>query len=168
MKKQIETERKYIIEMPDIDALRKMKDYTESEITQIYLIDDMGKTHRIRKREYKDKTVFYENIKTRISAMSVIEEEGEISDSRYLDLSKKIDPRSAPVYKKSITFAYGAHTLEIDIYPEWKKTAILEAELGSEDEIPDFPPEIKIILEVTGDKCYSNHSMSFGFPAEIL
>ncbi len=79
MEKQIETERKYVIKMPDLSYLRRAVGSTESNITQIYLSSEPGKTHRIRKREYPEKTVYIENRKTRISSVSVIEEEGEIT-----------------------------------------------------------------------------------------
>ena len=49
---------------------------------------------------------------------------------------------------------------EIDIYPEWQDQAIMEIELRTEDEEIRFPQGIEIIKEVTGDKGYSNYSLS--------
>ena len=168
MKKQIETERKYLIKMPDLSYLRGILGYTESDITQIYLNSEPGKTHRVRKREYSDKTVYIENRKTRLTRVSVIEEEREITAPEFESLSLKIANGSHPVLKKRLTLPYNGYTLEVDIYPQWKSTAVLEVELESEDASPEFPPEIEIIKEVTGEKRYSNHSMSFDFPEEIV
>lgn len=168
MKKHIETERKYIILMPDESLLHSLGRCTESEITQIYLSDDSGATHRVRRREYADKISYTENIKRRVSTMSVVEEEGEISEQRFFELTKSIAPGTCPVYKKRIAVEYCGRTLEIDIYDRWKRTAVLEIELESEDEAPAIPKAITVIREVTGDKRYSNHSMAHGFPEEII
>ena len=168
MKKQIETERKYIIEMPDTEKIRAMQDYTESEIEQTYLTAEKGKTHRIRRRAYPDRVEYIENIKTRISPMSVIEEEGEITPEGYSELSALIETGTAPVYKKRYTFSYGGYTLEIDVYPQWRRSAVLEVELESESVTPPLPVWIKVIREVTGDKAYSNHTMARSFPEELV
>ena len=55
---------------------------------------------------------------------------------------------------------------EIDIYPEWKKQAILEIELRSEDEEVVLPEGIRVIREVTGDRTYSNYEMAKQMPEE--
>ena len=51
-------------------------------------------------------------------------------------------------------------------HPEWKNTAILETELSDRDTVVKFPDFIKIVADVTGDKRYSNASMSRSFPEE--
>ena len=71
------------------------------------------------------------------------------------------------VAKASLDVSDGEHTVEIDIYPEWDSTAILEVELRSRDEQISLPDFIKILKEVTGDKRYSNASMSRTFPEEL-
>ncbi len=159
---EIEIERKFIIKMPDIDTVSKCSDYTKSDIEQIYLKTDIGLTHRIRKRNDR----YIETKKTRIDNMSVVEDERDISESEYLALKKNIKCGTRPVYKTRHTFSYLGKTLEIDIYPQWQHSCIMEIELISRDEeiaVPDF---IKIIKEVTGDKRYSNASMSHDFPKE--
>ena len=55
---------------------------------------------------------------------------------------------------------------EIDIYPEWKKQAILEIELKDENEEVTMPEGIKVIREVTGDPAYTNHEMARKMPEE--
>ena len=143
--KQIETERKYIIEKPDISILQSKNNFTSSEIVQIYL-SDSEKTHRIRKRVFADGCVQYtENTKRRISTMSSLETEREISEDEFLALSKNIEPHSQPVIKTRITFEYLSKTFEIDVYPRWKSTCILEVELPSEEEKIAFPSFIKHI-----------------------
>lgn len=164
--RQIETERKYLIEMPKAEVLCAFPDFEESGITQIYLGRETGRTHRVRKREFKGKTVYIENMKTRLSPMSVIEEEREITQEEFTALLEKIEEGSSPVLKKRIAFTFGCNLLEIDLYPRWNKIAILEIELAGEDILPEIPHEIRIIKEVTGDKRYSNHALSHFFPSE--
>ena len=55
---------------------------------------------------------------------------------------------------------------EIDIFPEWKKQAILELELRSEDEEVVFPEEVEVIREVTADRRYLNHALASYMPEE--
>ena len=164
--KKIETERKYVILKPDINVLMSEAEFTISEITQIYVADS-EKTHRIRKRVYSDGRVEYtENTKRRISKMSVIEGEEEISSERFSELSLDIEPKTRPIEKTRMTFVRSGKVYEIDVYPEWQKCCILEVELESEDEVIEFPSFISVVKEVTGMREYSNHSMAFSFPPE--
>lgn len=162
----IETERKYIIKLPNFDLLKREAKYTSSDITQTYLNSDVGVTHRVRARVYTDKTVYTETQKTRISPMSSVEEEREISEWEYEALAKNIKPGTRPVKKTRHTFVYSGQLFEIDVYPSWKCTAIMETELDSPDKIVKMPPFIRIVREVTGNKSYSNASMSCVFPKE--
>ena len=57
---------------------------------------------------------------------------------------------------------------EIDIYPEWKKQAILELELSSEEEEDILPEDIKVIREVTTDETYSNYELARKMPEESV
>jgi len=162
----VEIERKFIIESPSAEELSKLIGHTESRILQIYLDSEAGETRRIRKREYPDRTVFFETRKIRIDGMSATEIEREISADEFLRLEGHIKSGTAPVKKIRHTFPYSGHTFEIDVYPEWKRSCIMEVELRKRDEKVDFPPFIKIIREVTGDKTYSNAQMSRKFPCE--
>jgi len=164
----IETERKFVILKPDFDALAICEGYTVSKITQIYLKTEDGITHRVRSREYRDRTVYTETKKTRISQMSVIEDEREISQREFQEKSALIDKGLKPVIKTRRTLCYMGHTVEIDEYPEWESCCILEVELPSEDTPLSLPDFIKVVCEVTGVKSYSNHSMAKCFPNEPI
>ncbi len=164
----IETERKYIIRLPDFSALEGKAGYTVSDITQIYLNSDEGVTHRVRARKYKDKTEYTETKKVRISRISAVEEEREITEDEFNSLAGNIKAGTRPVIKKRHTFLYYGQIFEIDVYPSWKCTAIMETELDSAEKIVKMPPFIKIIKEVTGVRGYSNAAMSSCFPAESM
>ena len=162
----VEIERKFIIEAPKESDLSTLPGYTSSRILQIYLDSALGETRRIRRREYPERTVYYETKKIRIDGMSVTEIEREITSEEFSSLESDIKRGTQPVKKIRHTFPYRGHTFEIDVYPEWQRSCIMEVELESRNEEVDFPPFINIIREVTGDKAYSNAQMSHKFPIE--
>ena len=163
----IEIERKYIIKLPDVEKMKREDGYTVSNITQIYINSPAGVTHRVRKRAYPDKTVYTETRKTRIDKMSVLEDEREITEEAFLSLSNNVKVGTRPVLKTRHTFRRGKTVVEIDVYPEWKTTCILETELIDREEKVAFPDFIEIVKEVTGEFEYSNASMAKSFPPEI-
>ncbi len=162
----IEIEKKYIIELPKKECLMKMSDYTESEIIQIYLSSEKGVTHRIRSRKMSGNVNFTETKKVRIDKMSALEDEHEISEDEFLRLSKMQDKGTRAIKKTRHTFIYKGQLFEIDVYPEWERHAILETELCDRDADVIFPEFIRIVRDVTGEKSYSNASMSRSFPKE--
>ena len=164
----VEIERKYIIKMPSLDILHAQDGYTKSEILQIYLPSENGETHRIRRRAYADKTVYFETRKIRIDKMSSHEDEREISEARFCELSKNPLLGSLPIEKLRHTFVYLGQLFEIDVYPQWKNTAVMETELDTREREVEIPAFVEIIREVTGDKAYSNASMSKNFPPEDI
>ena len=162
----LEIERKYIIRMPDLALLVAQDGYSFSKINQIYIESSPLVTHRIRSREYNGKSVYTETKKIRVDKISAIEDEREISKEEFehLSLSKK---RNTKVIEKTRhIFFHSGFLIEIDIYPEWKSSCIMEIELKSREEVAAVPNFIEIIREVTGDKRYSNAAMSEKFPEE--
>jgi CYTH domain-containing protein len=164
----VEIERKYVIRMPDMEIVRSQSEHTESSILQIYLPHERGETHRIRRREYADKVVCTETRKVRLDVMSAAETENSISEMAFNVLAKTPLEGHRPIEKVRHTFKLGDYTYEIDVYPKWKNTAILEIELPSCDAEPMIPEFIEVILDVTGDRKYKNFSMSKHFPLEII
>ena len=164
----VEIERKYVIAMPNIDLLRLQESYTVSEILQIYLPSKLGETHRIRRRAYEGKTVCTETRKIRLDKMSSTEIEREINLFEFENLAKEPLFGTKPISKLRHTFIYEGQLFEIDVYPNWSKTAIMETELDSREREVKIPSFINIIREVTGDKSYSNASMSRRFPEELI
>ena len=168
MKKQIEIERKFVIKKPVLYKMQAEKNYGMSEITQIYLQNPMGITHRIRSRKHSEITVYTETKKRRIDAMSSVEEEREITYIEFENLKNQIKEGTSPIIKERHVFEYMGAVVEIDVYPQWKKTAILEVELSSRDEKIELPNFIEIVAEVTGNFAYSNAAMSRSFPKELI
>lgn len=164
----LEIERKYIIKMPNLSIIREKAGYTASKIRQIYIESKPHVTHRIRSREYDGKAVYTETKKIRVDKISAIEDERVISKEEFEELSLLKKSGTSVISKVRHTFPYSDFLIEIDVYPEWKSTAIMEIELRSRDETVNIPDFIEIISEVTGNKKYSNAAMSENFPEEIL
>ena len=164
----LEIERKYVIKKPNTDALTAADSYTVSDILQIYLEGSDGVTRRIRRRIYGDRTVYTETEKLRIDKMSVIERERDISEGEFSLLCENVKNGTRPINKRRHTFVYKGEIFEIDEYPEWERTAILETELDSRDKEIEFPPFIETVREVTGDFNFSNAGMAREFPKEII
>ena len=165
---QVEIERKYIIKMPDIDAISKQPGYSHSEIVQTYLAGGAGEVRRVRERSYPHGTVYTETVKVRIDKISSEEREREISESEYRELLLDIKPGTRAIKKTRHTFPYGEITVEIDVYAEWERSCIMEIELPGREYIPKIPSFIKILCEVTGEWKYSNAAMAAAFPSEII
>ncbi len=162
----IETERKFIIRKPDISFLEKQEGYGKSEIVQTYFQSQNGVTHRVRRREGLCGTIYTETKKTRLSPMSVIEDEKEITEGEYSSLLSTLATVGKPVHKTRHIFRYRTHTFEVDIYPFWERSCIMEVEFSEESEVIEYPPFIEILEEVTGIKGYSNHSIALSYPKE--
>lgn len=166
LKDGIEIERKYIIAMPDIADMSAMESYSADAITQTYLNAPRGATRRVRRRECDAGVRFFETVKRRIDGMSAHELEREISEDEYAEMLNDIADGTRPIVKVRHTFLYLGQIFEVDVYPEWGETAILETELTSQTHTVEFPPFIKLVREVTGIRAYSNAGMSRSFPTE--
>ena len=100
--------------------------------------------------------------------MSCFEDECEIDENTYKSLSLEIKKGTSPIYKVRHTFIFNSQLFEVDIYPRWHDTCILETELSSRDSEIDFPDFVEIVRDVTGVREYSNASMSRTFPKETV
>ena len=154
--------------MPDLDTLSRQAEYSKSEILQIYIRGVAGETHRIRRRVFEGTTVYTETRKIRIDKISAREIEGVISESRFFELAAEILDGTRPINKIRHTFVYEYQLFEIDVYPDWQKTAIMETELDSREKTVAPPSFLTVLREVTGERAYSNAAMSREFPREII
>ncbi len=162
----LEIERKWLIAYPDPTLLASMPGAEASRITQTYLTSHDGLSRRVRARTVGDTTTYTCTTKRRINAAAAEEDESVISVEAYADLLREADPACRPIEKIRWCIPHGQLTLEIDLYPFWKKQAVLEIELPSPDTAVSLPAEIRILREVTGVKGYSNHALAHTIPAE--
>ena len=141
----VEIERKYVIEKPQLEMLKDLPGYSSSDIEQTYLESSPAVTHRVRARRYGERTVYTETKKVRIDKMSAFEDEREVSEGEYRELLLKKAEGTVTVKKTRHTFEYLTKTFEVDIYPEWQRSAILETELESRDTEVSFPAFITVM-----------------------
>lgn len=155
-----ETERKFLIEYPDIDLLRSLDNCQRVEIIQTYLNSPDGEEVRVRQRGIEGSYIYFKTIKRRISGMKCVEIEDRLSKDEYLALLMNADTSKRQIRKDRYCLTYKNQYFEIDVYPFWKDKAIAEIELSGEDDDIVFPDYIKIIKEVTEDLSYKNSSLA--------
>ncbi len=163
-----EIERKYLIEMPEERFLCEQKDCEIWEIEQIYLNAEPHVTHRIRRVAVNGETHYYQTFKRKVTLATAQESETEIPKEQYDELCTKRNPALQTILKRRYRIPFENHLLEIDIYPFWKKQAVLEIELESESEIARIPQWLRVIREVTEEKCYKNIALAKSIPQESV
>lgn len=162
-----EIERKYLIEYPDMDMLRRCADI--SEITQTYLRrDESGRSERVRKRGRDGAYTYTHTVKKRISDIRRTEDEREINRQEYEELLRSADPERNVIHKLRCCLEYMEQMFEIDIFPFWTDRAMMEIELDDEEQKINFPPSIKIIAEITHDRRYTNASLAKQIPYDNM
>lgn len=156
----LEIERKYLIAPPDIALLCAQEGVRVREIEQVYLRRAGGLSRRVRRSIENGKTVYTYTEKRRLTNISCEENEREISFSEYVDRLREADPEKAPICKTRYAIPYAGHLLEIDVYPFFGDRAILEIELGSEDEVAEIPPYLTVLRDVSNDTRYKNTNLA--------
>ena len=162
----LEIERKYLIRYPDIQRLEDLPNCEKVEIIQTYLRSEDGAEVRVRQRGRNGKYTYYRTEKRRVSATARTEIERRIKHGDYLAYLMDADPARRPIRKTRYCLMENNHYYEIDIYPEWKKQAVMELELHSDDDEIVFPEDILVIRELTGDSAYANHALALSMPEE--
>ncbi len=160
MASPLEIERKYLIEHPNLAWLVSRPDVQISEITQTYLTSPDGEERRVRKRREGDRVTFYHTVKRKVTAVTREERETVITEAQYNAYLSEADPDKPTLQKTRYCLPYGELCIEIDVYPFWDHQAIVEVELDSEETPVCFPPEIKVIREVTGEKGFKNSELA--------
>ncbi len=162
----IETEKKYLIKYPSRELLSRLE---KSEIEQVYIASDGAYDgERVRRRAYDGKTVYTRTGKRRLSAMSAIEDEREITAEEFYLMRRCAEPGSSPIIKTRYVLPYRGYDFEIDVYGFWSDRAVMEVELPSEDSTFELPPEITVIRDVTDEPQYKNHALAYRVPTEVI
>ena len=155
-----ETERKYLIEYPDIKWLESNPNCQRVEIIQTYLHSTDDEEIRIRQRGVDGNYIYFQTIKRKVSALKRIEIERRLSQAEYLKLLMDADTTKRQIRKTRYCLTYENQYFEIDIYPFWQDKAIAEIELSDENAKIVFPKQIKVLKEVTDDDSYKNSSLA--------
>ncbi len=155
-----ETERKFLIEYPDINGLENNPLCESVEITQTYILEEGADECRVRRRGKDGEFAYFKTSKTKISDIKRTEIEDRISEEEYNCLLSKADPGRNEIRKTRYCLVSDNQYFEIDIYPFWNDKAIMEIELTDESQEIIFPKNIKVIKEVTEDDEYKNSSLA--------
>ena len=154
--------------VPDA-ALLGEKSVKRLAIAQVYLrAVTSGAGRRIRRARCGDETRYYYTEKTRVTAVTRIEREHEITAAEFEALLSERDEALRTIEKTRYLVPFEGHTLEIDVFPFWRDRAFCECELQSEDEPLPLPDWLHVYREVTDDPRYTNRALARSVPDEIL
>ena len=156
----LEIERKFLIKMPNIEAIKKLNGIRILNITQNYT--ESGA--RIRKVQENGHTTYIKTVKKHVTNLTRIEDESEIFIEEYTALLET--KQGGTIEKTRYVYPYKSKNIEIDVFPFWQNQAFLEVELKSEKEEFEIPAFIEVIKEVTDDKAYRNYALSKKIPKE--
>ena len=153
----IEEERKYVVEisgsLPD--------DSTVSEITQTYLKGYPDAEERLRKRSWDKKNVYVHTTKKFLGGNEALVTERQLNQNLYEMMLPLADPERHTIRKTRHSFIWQGQYFEIDDYHnELSGLTILETKGIGEGEHVKFPPFLKVLRDVTGDKDYYNYNLA--------
>ncbi len=155
-----EIERKFLVEYPDTQWLESIPTCQRVEIIQTYLKSAPDEEIRVRQRGIDGNYIYYKTVKRKVSDIKRIEIEDRLSLEEYSRLLMEADTTKRQIRKTRYCLSFESQYFEIDIYPFWDDKAIMEIELSDENDGIVFPPEIKVIKEVTDDEEYKNASLA--------
>lgn len=159
--KPYEIERKFLIEMPDLQKLENDPNCQKVNIIQTYLKSDQDEEMRIRQRgDENGNFIFYLTQKVRVSKMVREEIERRLTKEEYLTLLMTADTNKHQIRKDRYCIRYGTEYLELDVFPFDKERAIVEIELLDEKQEVTLPDWMKVIKEVTGNSYYDNSTLA--------
>jgi len=161
-----EIERKFLIEMPDINLLDSMANCEKVNIVQTYLKSCDDEEVRIRQRGINGSYTYSKTRKITISDIKRIEIEERLSQEDYIDELLNADPCKGQIVKTRYCLCYENQYFEIDIYPFWNDKAIVEIELNDENQSIKLPPFLILIDEVTDKYEYKNSSIAASLKKE--
>ena len=154
----ITEERKYIVRVTSND----IPNVIESDIFQTYLVADPDYEVRLRRRRWKGgKTVNVHTTKKRVGTDHEIETERQVSNALYESLLAQADPYRHPIHKQRRSFIWEGQYFELDTYlGRLEGLVILETKGITDTEDVKFPPFIKVIEDITGNKNYYNYNLA--------
>ncbi len=162
-----EIERKFLICLSEeLDKHISLK----TDIVQTYLLrKEPDIQRRVRMMTTNGKNSFFYTEKRFVSPVEREENECMITLEEYRAALTEADDSLVPVIKTRKVLNYENQGFEIDCYPFSDKLATMELELENAEQSIVFPPFVKVIKEVTGDKRYSNAAIAAEgrFPDDI-
>jgi len=156
----LEIERKFLIEYPDIAWLESHPTCKRLEIIQTYLNSPDGEETRVRQRGANGQYIYVQTTKRMVTGLKRVEIEQRLTKEEYLRKLMDADTSKRQIRKNRYCLTYENQYFEIDVYPFWSDQAIVEIELSDEQTPIVFPPQIKVIREVTDDDSFKNAALA--------
>ena len=157
----LDTERKYLIEYPDVRELESRPNCQSVDILQAYLKSEIpGEMIRIRQRGRDGSYIYYKTRKRLVEDGKRIEMEERLSRNEYLELLMQADPDYRPIRKQRFCLSENGLYYNIDVYPQWTDQALMEIDLYDGEEEVRIPEGIRVIREVTGEPEFSNPAIA--------
>lgn len=166
MQEPLEIERKFLIYRP-ATALLDAMDGEKWEIRQVYLTGtpEQG-SRRVRRVRCEGEERWYYSEKVRLTDMTRIEREREITPEEAQEYLREADGEKRPIEKTRWRIPYGGRTLEIDLFPFWEHQAFCEVELPDEEAEFALPDWVRVHREVSAEKRYNNNNLAREIPEE--
>ena len=119
-----EIERKFLIEMPDLEYLESLPNCEKVKIVQTYLKSNDDEEIRIRQRGNNGSYTYSKTRKINIDSLKRIEIENRLTSEEYINELLNADPSRGQIIKDRYCLCYKSQYFEIDVYPFWKDKAI--------------------------------------------
>lgn len=153
---RVTEERKYIVEITG-----PLPETIDSDIVQTYLVSEPGTEIRLRRRTWNGKVVNVHNTKKRTGPGEQIETERQVENALYESLLQQADPYRQSISKHRQSFIWKGQYFELDTYHNaLEGLVILETKGIADVEDVNFPPFIRVIKEITGNKEYYNSNLA--------
>ena len=150
-------ERKYLVEVTG-----QLPETIDSDILQTYLVSEPGTEVRLRRRSWSSgKVVNIHNTKKRTAPGEQIETERQVENALYESMLQQADPYRHPISKRRQSFIWKGQYFELDTYRgPLDGLVILETKGVADREDVNFPPFIRVVKEITGNKEYYNYNLA--------
>ena len=152
--------RKFLIAMPDLEALVRDHNAIALDMMQTYLVvTTPGVERRIRQQKNGDDYLyFYTEKHTREDGAKWVTEK-PISENTYVRYLMESDSALHSVRKVKYRFFHGECRFEIDVYPFSADKAVMF--MYADDRDVAVPDGITILREVTGSPEYKNRQLAY-------
>ena len=149
-------EKKYLINMPDVEQLIKHKQCRKVHVKQHYIIDETKKEkEKIVLRRENNKNFYYKVVKK-----NNVKYSNSITADEYINKLENENNKFYHIYKDRYYYIFDSRCIKIDVFPFWKDKAILEVDILNDRENIRFPKFINIIEDVTKNESYKNYYLA--------
>lgn len=155
-----EIERKFLIDYPDLTWLNGLPNCEKVEIVQTYLRSEPNEEIRIRRRGSGEHSMYFLTEKRIDNNRKQLRTQRRLTPGEYQMLKMQADPSCREIQKTRYCLTHAGQYFEIDVFPCWDDQAIVEIELSQEDQPVEFPAQLKVKREITGDPKYRNAAIA--------